>query len=103
MGENTYKKNKTKPEKAKKEGTKFRLNLDFLRDRRFQLVFGSFIILSSVCLTIAFISYLFSGKYDQSVVESIFATNIVESGKETQNWLGLIGAFVSYFFIFKWF
>jgi S-DNA-T family DNA segregation ATPase FtsK/SpoIIIE len=103
MGENTYKKNKTKPEKVKKEGTKFRLNLDFLRDRRFQLVFGSFVILSSVCLTIAFISYLFSGKYDQSVVESIFTTNVVESGKETQNWLGLIGAFVSYFFIFKWF
>jgi DNA segregation ATPase FtsK/SpoIIIE, S-DNA-T family len=104
MGENTYKKDKAKPEKIKKkEGPKFRFNLDFLKDRRFQLVFGSFIILSSVCLVIAFVSYLFSGKYDQSVVESIFTTNVVESGKEAQNWLGLIGAFVSYFFIFKWF
>jgi DNA segregation ATPase FtsK/SpoIIIE, S-DNA-T family len=107
MGENTYKKSKEKPEKAgkpdreKNEGFKF--NLNFLKDPKFHNISGIFIMLSSFCLVFAFVSYLFSGKYDQSVVESIFNTNVRESGKEVQNWLGIIGAFVSYFFIFRWF
>jgi DNA segregation ATPase FtsK/SpoIIIE, S-DNA-T family len=107
MGENTYKKSKDKPEKtgkgdkAKSEGFKF--NLAFLKDPKFHNISGIFIMLSSFCLVFAFVSYLFSGKYDQSVVESIFNTKIKESGQEVQNWLGITGAFVSYFFIFRWF
>ncbi|HXA01421.1 MAG TPA: DNA translocase FtsK 4TM domain-containing protein, partial [Cytophagaceae bacterium] len=107
MGENTYKKSKGKQEKAEKgdkiknEGFKF--NLNFLKDPKFHNILGIFIMLSSFCLTFAFVSYMFSGKYDQSVVESIFNTNIKESGQEVQNWIGITGAFVSYFFIFRWF
>jgi DNA segregation ATPase FtsK/SpoIIIE, S-DNA-T family len=107
MGENTYKKSKEKPEKAgkadKEKGEGFKFNLAFLKDPRFHNISGIFIMLSSFCLVFAFVSYLFSGKYDQSVVESIFNTNVRESGKEVQNWLGLTGAFISYFFIFRWF
>jgi DNA segregation ATPase FtsK/SpoIIIE, S-DNA-T family len=107
MGENTYKKSKGKAEKSEQEDKVktegFKFNLNFLRDPKFHNISGFFIMLSSFCLTFAFISYLFSGKYDQSVVESIFKTNIRESGQEVQNWLGIIGAFVSYFFIFRWF
>jgi S-DNA-T family DNA segregation ATPase FtsK/SpoIIIE len=107
MGENTYKKSKGKPEKTEKEdkvkSEGFKFNLNFLKDPKFHNISGFFIMLASFCLTFAFISYLFSGKYDQSVVESIFNTKIKESGQEVQNWLGIIGAFVSYFFIFRWF
>jgi DNA segregation ATPase FtsK/SpoIIIE, S-DNA-T family len=107
MGENTYKKSKGKTAEAEK-GDKvksggFKFNLSFLKDPKFHNILGIFIMLSSFCLTFAFVSYLFSGKYDQSVVESIFKTNVKESGQEVQNWLGIIGAFVSYFFIFRWF
>ncbi|HNV29443.1 MAG TPA: DNA translocase FtsK 4TM domain-containing protein, partial [Cyclobacteriaceae bacterium] len=50
----------------------------------------------------AFLSYLFTGKADQSVIQALWDTNIVESGKEADNWLGLYGAITSHFLIWKW-
>ncbi len=73
----------------------------FLHDRRFKLFIGFTFLLLSFFLTIAFVSYLFTGQADQSVVESINATGLKESGQETENWLGLSGAWVSHFFIYE--
>ncbi|MBX9850210.1 MAG: DNA translocase FtsK [Cytophagaceae bacterium] len=101
MGENTYRKPRANQQKAKKEPSK--LNLEFLKDRRLHLAFGFFLLITSFCFTIAFTSYLFTGTNDQSVVEDIFNENVIESGKEIQNWLGLTGAYISYFLIYKWF
>jgi S-DNA-T family DNA segregation ATPase FtsK/SpoIIIE len=102
MGENTYKKPRSNQQKSKK-GTSPKFNFEFLKDRKLHLVMGFFLLLSSFCLAIAFISYLFTGTNDQSVVESMFSDNVVESGKEIQNWLGLTGAWLSHIFIYKWF
>ncbi|MEJ0056244.1 MAG: DNA translocase FtsK 4TM domain-containing protein [Bacteroidota bacterium] len=54
-------------------------------------------------LVTAFISYLFTGKADQSVVEGWADSTMIESGKETDNWLGFFGAVTSHYFIFRWF
>jgi S-DNA-T family DNA segregation ATPase FtsK/SpoIIIE len=104
MAKNTYKSNTFK-ESKKEEGSKFKLNfnLKFLKDRRFQLAFGFFLIISSLYLFVALISYLFTGKADQSVVEAINETGFIQSGREAENWLGLYGAIVSHNFIFNWF
>lgn len=77
--------------------------MTFLKDRRFHLVAGMFIMLFSFALLIAFTSFLFSGRNDQSIVESIWDTTIQESGREVDNLLGILGAVLSYFFIYKWF
>jgi S-DNA-T family DNA segregation ATPase FtsK/SpoIIIE len=113
MAENTYKKPKDTPEKknrrkgekveVEKEPRKPILNFQFVKDRRFQLVAGFFVLIFSLCMCLSFLSYLFTGADDQSVVESFFGTSILDSGKEAQNWLGLSGAILAYFFIFKWF
>ena len=104
MAKNTYKSNTFK-ESSKEKGSKFKLNLSlgFLKDKRFQLAFGFFLIISSLYIFVALISYLFTGKADQSVVEAINETGVIQSGKEAENWLGLYGAFVSHYFIFRWF
>ncbi len=102
MARNTYKKNKPK-EKGRSEKKRFKLSFSFLKDRRFQLTIGLFLIISSVYLMTAFVSYLFTGKADQTVVEAIGQTDVLDSGRETENWLGLSGAFVSHYFIFRWF
>ena len=52
---------------------------------------------------ISFISYLFTYSADQSVVEAVRETGIRQSGLEAENVFGLLGALVSYYFIFKWF
>ncbi len=102
MAENTYKSNTfKKPEREKKgRGTKSksRINFDFFKDPRFILASGFFLIIVSLYLFIAFLSYLFTGKADQS----LYATEVIDWGKEAKNWLGLGGAWISHFFIFKY-
>ena len=106
MAENTYKSNTfKKPEKEKKSKSaksKTRFNFDFIKDPRFALAAGFFLLITSLYLFTSFLSYLFTGKADQSVMEALWNTNIGESGREVDNWLGLYGAVTSHFLIFKW-
>lgn len=101
MAENSYKKpQKKKKEKIKKSGA----HLNFLKDPRLHLAFGLFLLVLSGCLFLAFVSYLFTGKADQSVVQAWWGeASLIESGQEAQNWLGMLGASLSYLFIFRWF
>ncbi len=106
MAENTYKSNTfKKPEKEKKSKSRSngRFNISFFSDPRFKLTFGFFLLISSLYLVTAFISYLFTGKADQSVVEALGDAGLFDSGREVANWLGLYGAITSHYFIFKWF
>jgi len=107
MAENTYKSNTfKKPEKEKKSKggkSKSPFNLDFFRDPRFHLALGFFLLGISLFLITAFVSYLFTGKADQSVVEGLGESSVLDSGSETDNWLGLYGAITSHYFIFRWF
>ncbi|NJL14772.1 MAG: DNA translocase FtsK [Microscillaceae bacterium] len=74
-----------------------------LQDQRFQFILGVFLLISAFALSIAFLSYFFTGKADQSVVEVVLRQNIAETGPEVRNWLGLTGAVLAHVFIFKWF
>lgn len=106
MAENTYKSNTfKKPEKEKKgksPKSKFKFSFSFFQDPRFILTSGFFFIIIALYLFTAFISYLFTGKADQSVVEALWNTNLLESGQEAENWLGLYGAITSHYLMFKW-
>jgi S-DNA-T family DNA segregation ATPase FtsK/SpoIIIE len=106
MAENTYKSNTfKKPEKEKKgksPKSKFKFSFSFFQDARFILATGFFFIIIALYLFTAFISYLFTGKADQSVVEALWNTNLLESGQEAENWLGLYGAITSHYLMFKW-
>jgi DNA segregation ATPase FtsK/SpoIIIE, S-DNA-T family len=102
MAKNTYKSNTFK-EPIKETKKKFRLKLGFFKDRRLHLTIGFFLLGASLYLFIAFLSYLFTGKADQSVMEAVASTSLLESGKDAENWLGLLGAYFSHYFIFRWF
>lgn len=101
--ENTYKKDneekKSAPAPAPVKKAKFGLK----SDRRLQLTGGFLLIFMSLFLAVSFISFLFTGKTDQSTVDAVLATPLRESGAEAENWLGLVGAVVSHLFIFRWF
>src|SRR5690349_17714531 len=105
MAENTYKSNTfKKPEKEKKSKgkSKSKFNFGFFKDPRFHLAFGFLLLIVSIYLFAAFLSYLFTGKADQSVVEALGNSELVASGKEAENWLGLGGAIASHYLIFRW-
>jgi DNA segregation ATPase FtsK/SpoIIIE, S-DNA-T family len=97
---NTYKSNTFK-KKQKQPKKKFKFN--FFGDQKFILAFGFFLIVLSLFLFTSMLSYLFTYQADQSVVEAIDNTEVRAAGLEAENWLGLFGAIISYFFVFKWF
>ncbi|MEO9966460.1 MAG: DNA translocase FtsK [Reichenbachiella sp.] len=99
MAKNTFK-NKTK------EKRQFKLpsfSIGFLNDRRFHLSLGFLTLISSLFLLTAFISYLFTGKADQSLMGNIVDTGLKASGLEAENWLGLFGAYTAHYFIYQFF
>lgn len=98
MPKNTY---KLKPKKRKKS-FEF-LKFTFLNDRKFHLTIGLLILVSSLFLLTAFISYLFTGQIDQSVINSIKDEGLKNSSSESENWLGLFGSISAHYFIFKYF
>ena len=102
MAQNTYKSNtfKTKKKSSKRS---FSFKIGFFKDRRFQLTIGFFLLIVSLFLLIAFISYLFTGKADQSAVESVREIGLFQSGMEVDNWMKLYGAITAHYFIFEWF
>lgn len=111
MAQNTYKSNTfKKPEKEKKaksSKSNFNFNLGFLKDPRFKLATGFFLMIVGVSLFLALFSYLFSWQADESVVQSAMnpddSSNIIETGREAENWLGLYGAISSHYVIERWF
>jgi len=98
---NTYKSNT--PRKNLTRGKKTRIGFGFFRDRKFQLSLGFFLLAASIFLLTAFISFLFTGQADQSVVEAVRTTGLKDSGLEAENWLGVVGAVAAHYFIFLWF
>jgi DNA segregation ATPase FtsK/SpoIIIE, S-DNA-T family len=105
MAQNTYKSNTFKKAEKEKKGksSKKKFSFGFLKDPRFKLAVGFFMMIVGVYLFLALFSYLFTGKADQSVVEAVGSTSLIESGKEAGNWLGLYGAYISHLFIYRWF
>ena len=72
--------------------------LTFFKNRQTQTVIGSFLLLLSLFLLIAFISFFFSWKEDQSLLTEFSNRNL-----STKNLLGKLGANLSHFFIYNGF
>lgn len=75
----------------------------WLTDQRSTLTLGVLLMVMSVGLLVAFVSYLLNGPADQSVVGSAFTEPLAEAATETRNWVGLVGAYVAHVFVFRWF
>lgn len=80
--------------KTKANKTKFSFQLS----NQQKLVFGSFLIILGVLLFVSFLSFLFTGKADQSIL-----SEFPNRTDEAQNWASLVGAQLSDFFILKGF
>lgn len=109
MAQNSYKSNTFKNDKSKKRvaSAKFspKISLPWLKDRRVQLSVGFFLLLISVFIFLACLSYFFTGKADQSIVEAFFAEgeSVKSLGRDAQNWMKLVGALVAHQLIFEGF
>ena len=105
---NTYKNQEEEPAKetktakkpsktasAKKSGDgSFSKFMAFVRDERTHKVFGLVCVLVSVFMALAFGSFFFTHKFDQSIIGN-------EAGSEASNIMGRMGVWVSELFVFN--
>ena len=68
-----------------------------------KLAVGVVLMLVSLLMEAAFISYIFTGPADQSEVGALGYEPMRDFGVNTRNVLGAFGAFVSQVFVYRWF
>ena len=103
MAENTYKSNTfRKPDKKEKKSKAGKSPFQFFKDPKLTLALGFFLLVSALFLFVAFLSYLFTGKADMSVVVPS-GSSVLESASEVENWLGYLGAWASHQVIYNGF
>nr|MCD4773031.1 DNA translocase FtsK [Bacteroidales bacterium] len=101
---NKFKEETNKPVKKKKQKRSSRKNKNnsfgFLSNEKFRKISGSFLILLSIYLLFAFISYFFSWWLDYDKISKIDLSDF--NGRlDINNWAGFIGAYLSDIFIYR--
>ncbi|WP_428742405.1 DNA translocase FtsK 4TM domain-containing protein [Tenacibaculum sp.] len=91
-------KKKTTAQKKQPKNSIFKRISIFFSNRQNQTVLGFFLLLFSIFLTVAFISFFFSWQEDQSTLSQFTDRTVI-----TKNLLGKIGAKLSDFFIYRGF
>ncbi|GGM97713.1 DNA translocase FtsK [Dyadobacter beijingensis] len=93
-----------KPEEA--AAPRFRVSLDWehiFTSPKNTLAWGTFFIILGLILETSFFSYIITGLSDQSVLDGLGHQSIRDAGRQTQNFLGVLGAVVSHIFVYRWF
>ncbi|MBA4850816.1 DNA translocase FtsK [Emticicia sp. BO119] len=67
------------------------------------LAFGIFLLILSVILLVSFVSHLLVGDADQDIVQRTFSASLEQIDRKPKNMMGLMGAYLSHYFIFQWF
>jgi S-DNA-T family DNA segregation ATPase FtsK/SpoIIIE len=83
---------------GKKTDSKFLTKKPWIMSKQYKIVLGSLLVLFSIALLLAFISFYIYGQVDQSAVNQLTDRNEV-----VQNWLGKFGAFLADILIYKGF
>ncbi|MGL4781141.1 MAG: DNA translocase FtsK 4TM domain-containing protein [Bacteroidales bacterium] len=71
----------------------------FLQSEMTHFFMGLFLLLFSIFLFFAFVSFFFTGAYDQSFILNRGLSDIISSPHEITNWTGAIGAYLSEYLI----
>lgn len=85
---------------------RFRVSLDWehiFTSPKNTLAWGTFFIILALILETSFISYIITGLSDQSVLDGLGHQSIRDAGRQTRNFLGVLGAVVSHIFVYRWF
>lgn len=106
MSVNKLRGNAQRPKAEQATAPRFRLSLDWERifsSPKSTLAWGIFFVILGIILEVSFLSYIATGLADQSVVDGLGQEPIRDAGRQTRNFLGLLGATISHVFIFRWF
>jgi len=94
---------KNKSKKSTKKSSSFSGIKSFFKDRRVHRIFGLGLMLCCIYLFIAFTSFIFTWKGDQSILSENWWSVLSDGNYDAENWLGPLGAILSHFFMHEWF
>ncbi|MGM0946944.1 MAG: DNA translocase FtsK 4TM domain-containing protein [Bacteroidota bacterium] len=100
---NTFRKKGEKAKKPSTKGSGFKFSMGSFKSSKFVLALGITLMSAGIFLFIAFISYLLNGPADQSVVMNSDTEEVRAAARESQNWLGYLGAQAGHWMIYRWF
>ncbi len=106
MSVNKIRSNKARQQPKEEEKKSRQLNIDWSSaffSPKGVFAWGIFFIIISVILELSFLSYVYSGIMDQSVVDGLGNLGIRDAGNQTRNALGILGATFAHIFVFRWF
>lgn len=91
--------------KSKQGGFK---KIDFtgkFNEQKVRRIFGSILILFASFFLLAYTSYFFTWQNDQDMVmgKGFFKYLFESDSPEVENWLGKMGAWMSHYFVYRWF
>jgi len=95
MAQNNY---KIQPDTPKKSTP----SKSFILDQRTKITIGLLLQGITIFLACSFLAHLIHGAKDQHLIESIGKLGLKRSNMATGNWLGFIGAFLSYYCVHIW-
>tara|TARA_B110000977_G_scaffold9646_1_gene12734 strand:+ start:6551 stop:9031 length:2481 start_codon:yes stop_codon:yes gene_type:complete len=101
---NQYKNFQFNSSKKKDKKEYFKGLKTFFSDERFHKTSGLFLVLIAIYLFFSFTSYLFTWKYDLSIIDGK-SIGFVFNGEESEirNWLGKFGAYTAHRFLKIWY
>ncbi|HSF53135.1 MAG TPA: DNA translocase FtsK [Algoriphagus sp.] len=102
-GKNTFRKKSENTKKAPQQPKVPSFSFGKIQFKQLPLTLGIILISISIFLFIAFVSYLINGPADQSLVMNNPDQAIRDSARESQNWVGYLGAQASHWLIYRWF
>lgn len=98
---NTFrKKNESREQAGAKPSRKF--SMDFIKDKKIPITIGIVLIVLGLVMFFAFMSFLFTGNADQSILSEA-ELGMRENASQTKNWQGYFGAYLAELFIKRWF
>jgi S-DNA-T family DNA segregation ATPase FtsK/SpoIIIE len=106
MAVNKPRGNTQRQQEQKAAGSRLRLSIDWegiFASPKGTLAWGIFFMILGLVMEVSFISYIFTGITDQSVVDGIREESIRDAGRQTRNALGVLGATISHIFVYRWF
>ncbi len=102
MTETETPKRRGRPPKDKEENKHKKSIKAFFEDEKFRFLFGIFLLFTTIYLTIAFVSFLFTWQTDQSLFDMGLFKILAQTDKPA-NSMGKLGAYLSKVFIHNWF
>ncbi len=86
--------------KTPKRAKKHNAGNSIFKDERITKILGVVCFFIGIFLTISFVSYFYTWKYDQDKVLTLSASILFNGDVSVQNWLGRFGAYISNFFFY---